>query len=403
MVNKKILIFVFLLTTFLFLAAQNSDTGEKTASSEHKNYFIKENESGDVVLYQRLSWEAVEDIKGFEFRLEKREFKSPWKLIDKKVVNDNFIDVSLPPGKYRYRVAVINLLNQIETISDYRNFDVRIALRPEVSSVSPKIIYFDELKDNFIIINGKNFHEDTVFVLKKTLGGSFKGEILDIEKNGKQIKVGFDLSKFNPGEYVLTVTDPSGLKSNTGRVNFKFQKPIDIFLCAGYAFTGFAGNKVFKEYFNRDFAALGGLMRFTLLPIKRYYGNFGVNLTFSGMSLNSKKEFYRMDTGFFLTQINAAYIYPIIKKRLNFDVHMGMGIAFLTNFVKYTTVDIESSKYWYGGITLNAGTAFQIYMYKKLYIECNLDHIFTFRKGFPNNNGFPIYIIQPSLSIGWEF
>lgn len=403
MVNKKILIFVFLLTTFLFLAAQNSDTGEKTASSEHKNYFIKENESGDVVLYQRLSWEAVEDIKGFEFRLEKREFKSPWKLIDKKVVNDNFIDVSLPPGKYRYRVAVINLLNQIETISDYRNFDVRIALRPEVSSVSPKIIYFDELKDNFIIINGKNFHEDTVFVLKKTLGGSFKGEILDIEKNGKQIKVGFDLSKFNPGEYVLTVTDPSGLKSNTGRVNFKFQKPIDIFLCAGYAFTGFAGNKVFKEYFNRDFAALGGLMRFTLLPIKRYYGNFGVNLTFSGMSLNSKKEFYRMDTGFFLTQINAAYIYPIIKKRLNFDVHMGMGIAFLTNFVKYTTVDIESSKYWYGGITLNAGTAFQIYMYKKLYIECNLDHVFTFRKGFPNNNGFPIYIIQPSLSIGWEF
>ena len=403
MVNKKILIFVFLLTTFLFLAAQNSDTGEKTASSEHKNYFIKENESGDVVLYQRLSWEAVEDIKGFEFRLEKREFKSPWKLIDKKVVNDNFIDVSLPPGKYRYRVAVINLLNQIETISDYRNFDVRIALRPEVSSVSPKIIYFDELKDNFIIINGKNFHEDTVFVLKKTLGGSFKGEILDIEKNGKQIKVGFDLSKFNPGEYVLTVTDPSGLKSNTGRVNFKFQKPIDIFLCAGYAFTGFAGNKVFKEYFNRDFAALGGLMRFTLLPIKRYYGNFGVNLTFSGMSLNSKKELYRMDTGFFLTQINAAYIYPIIKKRLNFDVHMGMGIAFLTNFVKYTTVDIESSKYWYGGITLNAGTAFQIYMYKKLYIECNLDHVFTFRKGFPNNNGFPIYIIQPSLSIGWEF
>ncbi len=403
MVNKKILIFVFLFTTFLFLAAQNSDTGEKAASSEHKNYFIKENESGDVVLYQRLSWEAVEDIKGFEFRLEKREFKSPWKLIDKKVVNDNFIDVSLPPGKYRYRVAVINLLNQIETISDYRNFDVRIALRPEVSSVSPKIIYFDELKDNFIIINGKNFHEDTVFVLKKTLGGSFKGEILDIEKNGKQIKVGFDLSKFNPGEYVLTVTDPSGLKSNTGRVNFKFQKPIDIFLCVGYAFTGFAGNKVFKEYFNRDFAALGGLMRFTLLPIKRYYGNFGVNLTFSGMSLNSKKEFYRMDTGFFLTQINAAYIYPIIKKRLNFDVHMGMGIAFLTNFVKYTTVDIESSKYWYGGITLNAGTAFQIYMYKKLYIECNLDHVFTFRKGFPNNNGFPIYIIQPSLSIGWEF
>lgn len=400
------LVILFLLLLFpLGVFAQKVEDKNQNAekNNEVKKNYIIETEGKKAVFYQTLSWENVEGILHFEFELEKKEKNGKWVIIDKKKLKKNSLEVSLPAGKYRYRIKVINLLGQVDAVSADRYFDILVAYQPETSSVSPAAIYFDEEYSDVVSLSGKNFREETTFALKKEGGAPIFGKILEISPDGTKAKISFNMLRINPGQYEFVVTDPSGLKDSKQKMIFKFQKPIDIFLCAGYAFTGFAGNKVFKEYFNRDFAALGGLMRFTLLPIKRYYGNFGVNLTFSGMSLNSKKEFYRMDTGFFLTQINAAYIYPIIKKRLNFDVHMGMGIAFLTNFVKYTTVDIESSKYWYGGITLNAGTAFQIYMYKKLYIECNLDHVFTFRKGFPNNNGFPIYIIQPSLSIGWEF
>ena len=91
--------------------------------------------------------------------------------------------------------------------------------------------------------------------------------------------------RINPGQYEFVVTDPSGLKDSKQKMVFKFQKPIDIFLSGGYAFNGFAGNKLFKEYFGKNFAALSGVLRFSLVPIKRSYGNFGFNFTGSGMYL----------------------------------------------------------------------------------------------------------------------
>ncbi len=36
-----------------------------------KHYFIREGEEG-MVLYQRLSWQAFEDILGYEFELEQK-------------------------------------------------------------------------------------------------------------------------------------------------------------------------------------------------------------------------------------------------------------------------------------------------------------------------------------------
>ena len=86
----------------------------------------------------------------------------------------------------------------------------------------------------------------------------------------------------------------------------------------------------------------------------------------------------------------------IIRHRLNFDAHLGFGTAFMVN-TQFVFSEFKSPKSWYWGLTMNLGTALQVYVYKKLYIEVNLDHIIPFRKGFPK------YIVQPSLSVGWEF
>ena len=78
-----------------------------------------------------------------------------------------------------------------------------------------------------------------------------------------------------------------------------------------------------------------------------------------------------------------------------------MGAAFLVNtqFSYDAAENITSDKAWYWGLTFNAGTALYVYVYKKLYIELNVDHVIPIRQG----NGFPTYIIQPQLGIGWEF
>lgn len=416
MVNKgAVFIFICIVLLCLFPSAaqekteQTANPGDnaltqekKQSKNDKKNYFIKETDEG-VTLIQRLSWESVDDIFGFEFELERQDKKTKkWQQIDKQELKTNYADVSLSPGSYRYRVWIINLLEQREEVSAYRNFDIRFAYQPEIASVSPQVINFDEMEDQILTITGTNLHEDTVFKLTDSLTGAvLQGSIAELNEDGKRVIVAFEFTKANPGRYTLTAIDPSDLSAEQPGIIFRYQKPIDIFLSGGYFFNGFIGNKVFKEYFNTDIAPAGGGIRLTVAPIKRYYGNFGFNFTGSGSYLKNKTDGYTVKAGLLFTQLNAAYFVPIIKHRLVFDVHAGFGAAFMlgTEFVYNTQTELKSPKAWYWGLTVNAGTALYVYVYKRLYVEINVDHLIPIR----GNKGFPTYIIQPQLGIGWEF
>ena len=376
----------------------------KKAGNEKKNYFLKETDQG-VTLVQRLSWEKLDDILGFEFELEQQDKKTKvWRLIDKQTVKTNYADVSLAPGDYRFRVRVINLLGQKEDASEYRNFAIRIAYQPEVTAVSPQVINFDELEGQTLTITGKNFHEETSFILTNNLSGSvLRGTITELKDNGTHAVVAFDFMRANPGIYTFAAVDPSDLSAEKENIVFRFQKPLDVFISADYVFNGFIGNRILgkEEYFNTNIAPLAGGIRLTVVPIKRFYGNFGVNFTGSGTYLKNKTNGYTLTSGLLFAQLNAAYFVSIIKHRLVFDVHAGMGASFLVNtqFSYDAAENITSDKAWYWGLTFNAGTALYVYVYKKLYIELNVDHVIPIRQG----NGFPTYIIQPQLGIGWEF
>ncbi|WP_255805951.1 hypothetical protein [Treponema putidum] len=119
---KPITIISIFLCSFILYAQEPLKTEDKAK----KSYFIEEGNKG-AYIYQHLSWEAIDNILGFEFVLEKQDNSGNWIQIDKKNLKKNSINVSLQPGKYRYKVAIINLLNQLDSASEYRNFDVRIA------------------------------------------------------------------------------------------------------------------------------------------------------------------------------------------------------------------------------------------------------------------------------------
>lgn len=396
MEDKRIFIRNLVILFLLLLFPLGAFAQKVEETNEVKKNYIIETEGKKTVFYQTLSWENVEGILHFEFELEKKEKNGKWVIVDKKKLKKNFLDVSLSHGNYRYRIKVINLLGQVDAVSADRYFDILVAYQPETSSVSPAAIYFDEEYSDVVSLSGKHFREETTFALKKEGGSPIFGKIVEINPDGTKAKISFNMLRINPGQYEFVVTDPSGLKDSKQKMIFKFQKPIDIFLSGGYAFNGFAGNKLFKEYFGKNFAALSGVLRFSLVPIKRSYGNFGFNLTGSGMYLRKKDSDYTLSAGLLLAGIQAVYMKPIIRHRLNFDAHLGFGTAFMVN-TQFVFSGFESPKSWYWGLTMNLGTALQVYVYKKLYIEVNLDHIIPFRKGFPK------YIVQPSLSVGWEF
>lgn len=381
MENKRCTAALLCLLSLLPLAAQSR--GDRTDPDAH--YFIQEGEEG-AVLYQRLSWKAIDDIFGFEFELEQRDAAGAWRAIDKKIVRDHFIDVSLPPGNYRYKVTVINLLEQKEASSAYRNFDILIAYQPEVESVTPRLIYLDE------------FFDDTVFVFEKAGGGTITLKPEELSKNGKKARFELNTNRFQPGTYVFIARDKSGLVDKSEDVIFRFQKPIDTYVSLGYAFTGFTGESVFKAYYNRTVAPLGGVFRLSVLPFKRTYGHFGFNVNYSAAMMRKQLDDYTLDGALMLTNVNAAYVYPIIKHRLNLDIHAGAGAVFLMQSkFSFDGGSVKSPTYWYWGFDVDAGTALQVFVYKKMYLELNVDHFFVFRDGLPK------YMFQPQFSVGWMF
>lgn len=396
--NSKLIFFlIFLFPIFLFAQdVDDKNESDKLNDTEVKKNYTIETEGKVSVFYQTLSWENVEAILHFEFELEKKEKNGKWVQIDKKNLKQNYIDVSLPHGAYRYRVKLINLLGQVDAVSADRYFDILMAYQPETYSLSPDTVYFDEEYSDSIIISGKYFRKETIFALQKEGGAPIIGEIVEINENGTKAKVKFNISKITPGDYTFVVTDPSGLQDSKHEMVFRFQKPVDFYISAGYAFNGFAANKVFKEYFGINFAALSGILRATILPIKRVYGDLGFNLSGSVMQLKNKGKEYSFSAIFILSSVQAVYRKSLIKRRLNFDAHLGMGAAFMVN-TKFVYPEFSSPTMWYWGLSANFGTALQVYVYKKLYIELNLDHIVAIKKSFPK------YIVQPSLSLGWEF
>ncbi|UTY30398.1 hypothetical protein [Treponema putidum] len=391
---KPITIISIFLCSFILYAQEPLKTEDKAK----KSYFIEEGNKG-ASIYQHLSWEAIDNILGFEFVLEKQDNSGNWIQIDKKNLKKNSINVSLQPGKYRYKVAIINLLNQLDSASEYRNFDVRIAYQPEVLSLSVNTIYFDETDSDSLIVLGNNLFAETIFTLNKDTENPIPCTVIEADKDGKKIKLKLDFSKFSPGIYTFTATDPSGLHDSSKNIAFAFQKPLDIFLSLGYTFSAFMQNKILYRYFKSNIYPAGGSLRFSIIPIKKLYGRIGFNLSASGLFLKSSKdEIYTLKSGFIIPQFNLVYMFPIIKRRLNFDLHLGGGAAFLIQAkFTYPESDIQSPVYWFWCPSVNGGTAVQVYLYKKLYFEINLDHIILFRKDFPK------YVIQPSLSLGWEF
>ena len=393
MENKRCTAALLCLLSLLPLAAQSREG--RTGPDAH--YFIQEGEAG-AVLYQRLSWEAIDDIFGFEFELEQRDASGAWREIDKKIVRDHFIDVSLSPGNYRYKVTVINLLEQKEASSAYRNFDILIAYQPEVESVSPRLIYLDEFFDGKFTVTGGNFFDDTVFVFEKAGGGTITLKPEEISKDGKKARFELNTNRFQPGTYVFVARDKSGLVDKSEDVIFRFQKPIDTYISLGYAFTGFTGESVFKTYYGRSVAPLGGVFRLSVLPFKRTYGHFGFNVNYSAAMMRKQQDDYTLDGALMLTHVNAAYVYPIIKHRLNLDIHAGAGAVFLMQSkFSFDGSSVESPAYWYWGFDMDAGTAVQVFVYKKMYLELNVDHFFVFRDGLPK------YMFQPQFYVGWMF
>lgn len=155
-VSKKIRLF-FALAFFLppcFLAGQELSPPE----SEGSSYIERTGE--ELRFIQRLVWEKAEYAHRYEITVERENNSGEYTEIYREFRTENFTDLSLAPGLYRYRIQAYNLLDRPAGLSLWIPLRVIPALQPELYSYNQEFLPAGDLRgDVEITLYGRNLVE----------------------------------------------------------------------------------------------------------------------------------------------------------------------------------------------------------------------------------------------------
>ena len=92
------------------------------------SFRLSETDSG-LLFFQRLTWEEARYAVRYTLILErKREILDDYAEVMRRNTEFTYIDISVPPGNYRYRVLSFNILGLLDSQSDWEYFEVLEAL-----------------------------------------------------------------------------------------------------------------------------------------------------------------------------------------------------------------------------------------------------------------------------------
>ena len=392
----------------------NSDAQEEEASrytfsaiedpAPGQSYYITKDEKNKIHFVQKLSWNEIPDIKNYRIIIEKAADDGTWTQVLEKDLLENKIEVSFEAGRYRFQVSVINLFDQLEKSSSWREFEVLKATQPKIGSMETNSIYLNSKKaDGTFTLDGENLTESTVFTMEQKGAEPPKilyGKILSVDPEGKSAQVQFDISQMQEGRYEIYAQNPGGLSVISRSINLKYKKERHwrFMASAGYTFPLTFFDGTFDKYTEHNFYPISGTASLKLISFHTKAGDigFGARGNFSLFSNDTDK--YEMSGkyanifGFLLWQ---KYLIP---ERLCLELHAGAGIAkmFDTKF-KNKRVGAESPKFDSLALAFGAGLGLQYFIGKRFFIEGNVDFILA------KFGGMNLGMLYPSLGIGGKF
>ena len=372
--------------------------------------------------WQVLEWE---DDKGrlalrYEIEIEQLDKKGNYIPLRKLETKDNTpqvkIDPPLPPGHYRYCVISFNLFGIAKARSDWEEFAIYKAYKPRVNDVSVDVnlssnIYLDYKNDGVITFGGRNLfmpaesRDDvsfTDYVLKSNTGRLVEPlKILSHSDNDHKIQFQFDMNELDVGKYNLVATDASGLVNDPESGNMltvRFKKWMDFNISAGYVCPIVLMDETIKTYFETTIFPLGGTARMTFFPFKRRWGSLGFGLCGTFTFMNMEKQEYKLSSKLATAHLYFAYSKSFFNKRFSIELHAGAGASALLGYYFEFENNIRTDPQTSLNISAMAGIAAQVFVFKRLYVEVDVDFVAFF---IPDDMMFGS--VMPSASVGWQF
>ena len=400
-----------------FNIEENSLQNTEESAEERWQYLEWEEEDPEFVLNYEVVIEVLEKESGIYTEINRLQTET----------NNTYIQVKpfLPPGNYRYKVITYNLIGIAVVESDWFEFRIVKAFKPEISNISAEVnhsstLFLDEINNGIFNIVGKNLFEEpnngneisfTTYELKnkkKKNAEPLIPKILELDDKNRRLKIQFDMDDLDVGTYIFMATDASGLKNVIDKKNeiiVKFKKSVDFDISGGYTLP-IIFDETINKYMGSSVWPLSLYARLSFIPFKHRFGYFWMGLTSSYTRMISNKDTYRI--GGNLLTANALFVYqfPIrikLKKSdqqkhiITLDFHAGAGFTFFNDFKFHFDHNIVSNPLNSLNISIDFGFAAQIYITNRLYTEIGADYIMAFV------SDMEFGMLEPQISIGWQF
>lgn len=367
-----------------------------TVVLQNREYFVKTDGDGKQMMFQRLEWDPVEFSKGYILKLEKQLEDGSYEIIREFELEENFILLALEAGSYRYSVQVLNFFGKVQYETDYAQFILIKALKPDLKSVSPEIIYLDEPYDGIYTITGANILENSEIFLRGLAKRINPYDVKLTGENGNRAVVSFAPEDLNTGTYDFFIRNPGGFYSSR-KVDIKYYKWYDLDVTYNYTPFFVLSDDTLRTYMNTDMSFLGSQVKITFMPVKRRREYFGFSLSGFYHYLYGSFPGYTGSTHIVQAYCNFVYQCPIIRKRFLLDIHGGAGVmSFLNLKIKYPH-NLVSDAFNSLHFSVDAGMSFNIYVMNRLFLELGSDFVYSIV-----GNGCIIGAL-PYLGVGWQF
>jgi hypothetical protein len=377
--------FLFFLTALFCLPGTTVLWGQET------RYRIEE--GGRFI--QHLEWEEQENVLYYEIEIEKQAEES-WEGALTRKLELTFLEVSLPPGIYRYRVKFYDLLERPVTVADWLQFEVFPAKQPVLFGFSPEAFYLDEDLSWVLDLFGRDLVDGLELVLQGPQQLLLRPDTVMVGPEEDEVRLSFNYEQLAIGDYIIHVVNPGGLETELGTFRIGFKKPVDINVSAGYRPLVSLYGQI-NELFETGFFPLGAYSRLGIIPFKRLWGYIGFELEPSWNYLVVRREDYTIKAHMFGAAVYGVYQYWLSNRVMAFDFRIGGGLYSVLDYhFAFNRGRTEPLLVLVPAITL--GASFQWFVKKPFFLEFGLDfaHFFTV------DNPSPAYL-RPFAGAGWRF
>ncbi|MDR1933001.1 MAG: hypothetical protein LBQ57_09310 [Spirochaetales bacterium] len=382
-----ILAVLFLLCGGLFAQEQESDI----VSS------FRLDESGRIL--QRISW-IRSNAYFYEVEIEQQTGTEEWQPMDRQRTEELFLEVSLPPGMYRYRILSYNVLGRVAAASDWSGIRVFATKEPLIERTIPEAYHVDNLETEFtLVLEGANLMRDAdVYLIAKTeRAARIIPRSVQYREDEGAVTLVIRTAGLELGPYDIVLTNPGRLQTVYEGFTFRFRELVDVNVSLGYApFLPLYGY-LFETYSGALYPA-GFYGRISVVPFKRFWGFLGAEFTPRFADMTTQTDRYKVRGTMWSFALNGLYQWWFNDRTMALNFRLGGGLAMITD-IRYEHKDGSASEDVSTLLPMvNAGVSLEWLVWQDLFAEGGLEysHLFSSLSPAPG-------LLKLMLGTGWRF